>query len=89
MFGIPVLAFLGRPLFKYGLLALAVVGLVIGVVLYIDGVRRDGKKAGAAEVTTAVQGETIKQTEKARQDKEKANEAIRDKPLDAVIDGLR
>lgn len=47
------------PLIKYGLIALAVIGLVVGVLLYIDGVRSDGEKAGAAEVTTQVQTQTI------------------------------
>ncbi len=65
-------------------------GLVIaGVLGVVNHIYTKGEKAGASGVTTAVQGETIKQTEKARQDKEKVNEAIRDKPLDAVIDGLR
>jgi hypothetical protein len=47
------------PLIKYGLIALALLGLVAGVLWYIDSVRRDGKKAGAAEVTTQVQTQTI------------------------------
>lgn len=85
----PVLAFLGKPLFKYGALAIAVLLLVVGVVLYIDGVRRDGRKAGAAEVTGAVQTETIKKTEAARKEKAQTDEKVRTTPIDGVIDGLR
>ena len=82
-------AFLAKPAVKYGAMALAVVGLVVVVVLYIDGVRRDGKKAGAAEVAGAVQTETIKKLDEARKEKAKADEKVRNAPIDGVIDGLR
>lgn len=55
----PVVTFLGKPLVKWGLIAGGVVALVLGVLWYIDGVRAEGKKAGAAEVTGQVQSNTI------------------------------
>ena len=82
-------AFLAGPALKYGLIGLGILALIAGALFYVDSVRRDGKKAGASEVTTKVQEETIKKTDEARKDKEKANEEVRTKPLDAVIDGLR
>ncbi len=48
-----------------------------------------GLKSGRSEVITTVQGETIRQTEAARQAKEKADEEIRNRSIDAIIDGLR
>jgi len=81
--------FFARPLIKYGAIALGLVLLVAGVLFYIDGVRRDGKKAGAAAVTTAVQAEGVKKQEEARQDKTKAEEVVRNKPIDDVIEGLK
>lgn len=82
----PIPAFLAKPAFKYGAMALAVVGLIVVVVLYIDGVRRDGKKAGAAEVTGAVQTETIKKLDEARKEKARTDEKNRNTPIDELID---
>ena len=84
-----VAAFLAKPAVKYGAIALAIVGMIVVVVLYLDGVRSDGKKAGAAEVTGAVQTETIKKVDEARKEKAKTDEKIRNAPLDSVIDGLQ
>jgi len=42
--------------------------------------------AGAAKVTTAVQADSIKRSEEARQDKVRVDDAVRAKPIDAVID---
>ena len=82
-------AFFARPAVKYGAIGLAIL-LLIGATLFaVNRIYSKGEKAGAGDVATKVQAETIKQTEKARQDKEKADEAVRDKPVDAVIDGLR
>ena len=84
-----MMAFLAKPAVKYGALAIALVVLVGVVGWYIRDTREDGKKSGAAEVTTKVQTETIKKTDEARKDKVQADEKVRDKPIDAVIDGLR
>jgi len=84
-----VTAFLAKPAVKYGALGLGFLALVVGTLLVVNHIYRKGESAGGGKVTTEVQGETIRQTEKARQDKEKANEAVRDQPIDAVIDGLR
>jgi hypothetical protein len=84
-----MLAFFAKPAVKYGAIALAIVGLIVIVVLYLDNVRDEGKKAGAAEVTGAVQTETIKKLDEARTDKAKSDEKIRNTPIDGVIDGLR
>jgi hypothetical protein len=54
MFGIPLLTLL-----KYGLPVLAVLGLVVGAVLYIGHVRKDGEAAGALKVEHQVQQNTI------------------------------
>lgn len=84
-----MMAFFAKPLVKYGALAIAVLLLVGGVVLYIDGVRREGRKDGAATVTNAVQADNIKQNEAARREKDKANAKASDTPVDVLIDGLR
>jgi hypothetical protein len=84
-----MMALLAKPAVKYGAIGLAILLMIGGVLLYIDGVRDDGKKAGASEVTTKVQEETIKKTDEARKDKVEADEKVRAKPIDAVIDGLR
>jgi hypothetical protein len=84
-----IAAFFAKPLVKYGAIALGILALVVGVVIYLDSVRKEGRKAGAAEVTGAVQTETIKKTDEARKDKVEADEKIRAKPIDGVIDGLR
>ena len=84
-----MMAFFARPLVKYGAIAIGVLLLIGGVVIYLDARDRASKKAGAADVTTKVQEETIKKTDEARKDKVKADEEIRAKPIDGVIDGLR
>lgn len=63
--------------------------LIIGVLIVVKHIYTKGEKAGAGAVTNAVQTETIKKIEDARISKEKADETIRDKPIDSVIDGLR
>jgi hypothetical protein len=82
-------AFLAKPAIKYGALALAILALIVGTLWVVSSIYGKGEKSGKAEVTTKVQTETIKKTDEARKDKEKANETVRDKPIDAVIDGLR
>lgn len=82
-------AFLARPAVKYIAIGLAALALLGVAAWYIRSTYTEGKKSGAAEVTTKVQEETIKKTDEARKDKVKADEAVRDKPIDAVIDGLR
>lgn len=81
--------FFAKPVVKYGGLALLAVALVAGTVLVLRGEFSKGHKAGAAAVTNEVQGETIRKTDEARQDKVKADEKVRDTPVDSVIDGLR
>lgn len=71
------------------ILAVGAALLVIGVLWAVGLIYVKGEKAGAGAVTSAVQADTIRKTEEARKQKERANEAVRDKPLDAVIDGLR
>lgn len=66
-----------------GLLAVA---LIWGGIAYI---RSDAKKDGANEIKAKVATETIRTMDKARQEKEQSNEAVRSKSIDAVIDGLR
>jgi hypothetical protein len=84
-----MMAFLARPAIKYGAIAVGVL-LLIGATLFIvNRIYSKGEKSGASEVTTKVQTETIKKTDEARKDKVEADEKVRDKPIDAVIDGLR
>jgi hypothetical protein len=84
-----MLAFLAKPAIKYAAIGLAILALIAGALFYVDSVRRDGKKAGANEVIKDVQIETIKKTDEARKDKVEADETVRSKPIDSVIDGLR
>ncbi|WP_289296262.1 hypothetical protein [uncultured Reyranella sp.] len=49
----------------------------------------EGKKAGAAGVTNAVQHETIKAQDGARRDREEADEKVHSTPYDDRVDGLR
>jgi len=74
---------------KVVILVVAGAALIILTLAVVRGIYTKGETAGAGKITTAVQGEAIKQTEKARQEKERANAENRDKPIDAVIDGLR
>lgn len=78
-----------KPAVKFGAIALVALALVGGTVWVLRGEFSKGEKAGAAGVTNAVQTETIRRTNEALQDKERANEKARDTPIDSVIDGLR
>lgn len=51
--------FLAKPAVKYGAIALAVLGLVVGALIYVDHVRSSGEKTGATAVTAQVQQNTI------------------------------
>jgi hypothetical protein len=82
-------AFLMKPAVKYGAIALAILALIVGTLWVVNSIYGKGEKSGKAEVTTKVQEETIKKTDEARKDKVEADEKVRDKPIDAVIDGLR
>jgi len=82
-------AFFARPVVKYAALGIAVLALVIGVAWYIRATYTDGKKAGASEVVTKTQTETIIKIDEARKEKAKADETIRSKPIDDIIDGLK
>lgn len=70
-------------------IAVAALGLIGGTLWAVNRIYSKGEAAGASSVTNAVQTETIKQVEKARQEKEKADAKVRDTPIDGVIDGLR
>lgn len=52
-------AFFAKPLVKWGALALAALGLVVGALWYAGHLRSEGKKEGAAETTVIVQQKTI------------------------------
>lgn len=53
------MALLASPLLKYGAIALALVGLVVGALFYIDGVRKAGYQAGKAETEVQVITNTV------------------------------
>ena len=71
------------------LLVLGATAIAIAVLAVVNHIYGKGEKAGAANVTNAVQLETIRKTEEARKEKGQDDEKVRDKPIDAVIDGLR
>jgi hypothetical protein len=78
-----------KPAVKWGAIGIAIL-LLIGATLFaVKRIYGKGETAGKAEVTTKVQEETIKKTDEARKGKVEADETIRAKPIDAVIDGLR
>lgn len=54
-----MLAFLSKPLVKWGLEALAAAGLALGAVWYIDSVREAGFRAGKTEAESQVKSNTI------------------------------
>lgn len=66
--------------------ALAAVVLVGGAIFYIYG---KGERAGSADVVAKVNAETVRTLDAARRNKERIEDAVRDAPLDSVIDGLR
>ena len=82
------LAWLAKPAVKYGLLAGAALVLVVLVVWVLRDEFAKGHRAGAAGVTGAVQTETIRAVEGARQEKEKAREEVRKTPYDRRVDEL-
>lgn len=84
----PVASFLAKPLVKYGLIALAVVAVLVLVVRYIDGVRSDGKSAGRNEVITKTQENTIVEIERARTETEAERDKIDKTDRDRLIEQL-
>lgn len=65
------------------------VAVAIAAVILIAVVYSKGERAGASKVETEVQRETVKQIDRARTEKNKADDAVRSKPIDEVIDGLK
>jgi len=61
--------------------------LAIGVIT--QAIYRKGQTAGAANVTAAVEHTTTVEIEKARKDKDDADEKVRTAAPDAVIDSTR
>jgi len=86
MFGIAT--FFAKPLVKYGAVALATVALIGGVLLYLNSVENKGRAAGKAEVTGAVQADTIKKTQDAVKAKDKADDDVSKTPYRDLIDNL-
>lgn len=78
-----------KPAVRYGLIAIAVLILIAGTAWTLRNQFSEGKKAGAAAVTTTVQLETIKAQENARREKEQIDEKVRSTPYDDRVDGLR
>lgn len=80
---------LAKPAIKYGLIALAVAGLLLAGALFYSSILNRGKREGENLVIDKVQSETIKATEKARTTREKAEDEVRRTPYDGNVDGLR
>lgn len=84
-----VAALFAKPTMKYGAIAVAVLLIFGAGFAAYNSIYNKGSKAGASEVKGAVQTETIKRVEKARETKEKADEEVRRTPYDDRVDGLR
>ena len=82
-------AFLTTPAAKAVAVTLLAVALMAGTAWLLRDQFSEGKKAGAAAVTTTVQQETIKAQENARREKEQIDEKVRSTPYDDRVDGLR
>ena len=82
-------AFLASPLAKAGAITLIAALLMGGAAWLLRDQFAEGKKAGAAGVTNAVQQETIKAQDGARRDREEADEKVHSTPYDDRVDGLR
>lgn len=85
----PLPPFLATPLAKVVSVSLIALVLIGGTAWLLRSEFSKGRKAGEAGVTSAVQTETIRQVEGARQQKEKADEEVRRTPYDDRVDGLR
>jgi hypothetical protein len=79
---IPFLAILKSPITW-------IVGAVVATLILLGIVYTKGERAGSSNVTTKVQTETIRTLDAARKNKERAEDAVRNTPLDAVIDDLQ
>lgn len=84
-----IAAFFARPAIKWGLIGLAVLALIAGTLFIVNRIYSKGEQAGQTKVITDVQADTIKEVDKARQQKEKADEEVRRTPYDDRVDGLR
>lgn len=84
-----LLALFAGPAGKWILRAVVLAAVVAAAIAVLRGEFRKGERAGKAEVVDAVQSETIRQTEKARIEKEKINEGVRRTPFDDRVDELR
>jgi hypothetical protein len=84
-----IAAWFAKPLVKYGAIALGILALIVGVVIYLDSVRNEGRKAGAADVTTKVQEKALQELDAARKSKEKTDEEVRKTPYDDKLEGLK
>lgn len=80
---------LAKPFARPLLISLAVLAIGAAVALTLNSYYKKGEKAGESIVIEKVQTETIKRTEKARDTKEKADDAVRATPYDANVDSLR
>jgi hypothetical protein len=77
-----------------GLSRPALIAIAAGLLIAATGaavwfIYHKGETAGAALVTTKVQGETIRTLDAARISKEKTDEEVRRTPYDDRADGLR
>lgn len=78
-----------KPAIKYGAILLGVLAIAGGVVYFQTTWFNKGMASGEAKVTTAVEATTIKATEKARINKDKADAEVQATPFDDRVDGLR
>jgi hypothetical protein len=74
---------------KPALIAIAAIALIAATGTAVGLVYRKGETAGAANVTTRVQSETIRTLDAARISKERTDEEVHRTPYDDRADGLR
>jgi hypothetical protein len=69
----------------------AIAGALVGLALLIGAavIYHKGEKAGSANVRSAVERTTNTEIEKARKERENADEKTRNTPYDNRVDGLR
>lgn len=82
-------AFLATPIARAGAITLVAALLMGAAAWLLRDQFAEGKKAGAAAVTTTVQQETIKAQDGARRDREEADEKVHSTPYDDRVDVLR
>lgn len=81
-------AFLASPLAKAGAITLVAALVMGGTAWLLRDQFAEGKKAGAAEITNAVQTETVNTIRKAQERKDHVDDEVRKTPYKEAVDQL-